>query len=599
MPTDWMPSRPIAILLAFLLLSLSLVALFHHFGGDDDEEPYYPSLQDRHELEWNTTGRHSHVLEEGPYYALDVAEAYVDVELPPGEGGASWTGNDPEVHLSYWLPSNTLSGERVPVIAIVSPYFDFGAPSPSPPTDVVGAARGEFIFENFVPHGYAFAQVAVFGTEYSTHCFDYRGNGEQIGIDAAVTWLGEQEWSNGNVGLYGKSYEGATQWEAATFSNPYLKTIVPISGTTGTKELLFKNGSAEARSQVMHMIYFYNTVDGDSDDLDNACPDVAHGLYQGAFTYGAGELDPELNDYWAERSYLGRAIDNYQGSIYWIQGLQDLNVDSHMVFPHYENFRQAGFESRGMFGQWGHDYPDQWYKHINITSGYGAEAFPDMTRWDWGQDLFEWFEHYLKGVGPRPQQHVQVQRNDGQWRVEETWPPEDAQWLDLALGSDLAKTSFEPAIVGGYNNLGLYNDVVFESDGFDQDLHISGLARFHVQVTASGDGGQIFAELADAETGMRLGHATMDVRYHDGGDEPRTVGFLETVTMRMEFFGIDALLPAGHGLRLTLQTTGEDYLEPMVNLPLTVDVSDDSVLSLPIIQRGGGTVFQPPEWEPQ
>ena len=36
----------------------------------------------------------------------------------------------------------------------------------------------EFIFENFVPHGYAFAQVAVFGTEESSGCFDYRGAGE-------------------------------------------------------------------------------------------------------------------------------------------------------------------------------------------------------------------------------------------------------------------------------------------------------------------------------------------------------------------------------------------------------------------------------------
>ena len=29
----------------------------------------------------------------------------------------------------------------------------------------------------------------------------------------AVEWLGTQNWSNGNVGLYGKSYEGATQWK--------------------------------------------------------------------------------------------------------------------------------------------------------------------------------------------------------------------------------------------------------------------------------------------------------------------------------------------------------------------------------------------------
>ena len=591
-----MPSRAATLAVAALLLAATGAA-YLHYRDDADEAPYWPSLYDRHDLAWNTSGSHSMVLAPGPFSTLGVQEAFVPVDLPPGEGGAVWTGNDPVVHLSYWLPSNTLSGARVPVIAIVSPYFDFGAPNPSSPTDVVGVGRGEFIFENFVPHGYAFAQVAVFGTEYSTHCFDYRGNGEQLGIDAAVTWLGTQEWSNGRVGLYGKSYEGATQWEAATFANPYLKTIVPISGTTGTKELLFKNGSAEARSQVMHMNYFYNTVDGDGDDLDNACPDVIHGLYQGAFTYGAGELDPALNDYWTERSYLDRAFANYEGSIYWIQGLQDLNVDSHMVFPHYETFRQAGFEVRGMFGQWGHDYPDQWYKHRNISAGYGAEAFPDMTRWDWAQDLFEWFEYYLKDRGPRPDLHVQVQRNDGQWRVEPTWPPRDAQWIDLPLGSALTQTSGGLPLVGGTTYLGTYSEVVFESAGFADAIHISGLARFHVRVTPSANGGQLFALLEDAETGQRLGHATMDVRYHAGGDEPGTVLPGGQVTMRMEFFGIDALLPAGHGLRLTLRPTGEDYLEPVVNTPLLVEVSDSSVLSLPIIERDGGTVFEPPAWD--
>ena len=347
----------------------------------------------------------------------------------------------------------------------------------------------------------------------------------------------------------------------------------------------------------MHMNYFYNTVDGDGDDLDNACPDVVHGLYQGAFTYGAGELDPALNDYWTERSYLDRAFANYEGSIYWIQGLQDLNVDSHMVVPHYETFRQAGLEVRGMFGQWGHDYPDQWYKHRNISAGYGAEAFPDMTRWDWAQDLFEWFEYYLKDRGPRPDLHVQVQRNDGQWRVEPTWPPRDAQWIDLPLGSALTQTSGGLPLVGGTTYLGTYSEVVFESAGFADAIHISGLARFHVRVTPSANGGQLFALLEDAETGQRLGHATMDVRYHAGGDEPGTVLPGGQVTMRMEFFGIDALLPAGHGLRLTLRPTGEDYLEPVVNTPLLVEVSDSSVLSLPIIERDGGTVFEPPAWD--
>ena len=53
--------------------------------------------------------------------------------------------------------------------------------------------------------------------------------------------------------------------------------------------------------------------------------------------------------------------------------------------------------------------------------------------------------------------------------------------------------------------------------GFAQETHIAGLPTLHLDVTAAFDGGQVFAELQDAETGLRLGHATMDIRYHAGG----------------------------------------------------------------------------------
>ena len=98
-----------------------------------------------------------------------------------------------------------------------------------------------------------------------------------------------------------------------------------------------------------------------------------------------------------------------------------------------------------MIGQWEHNYPDQWTKHNAQDSGYGGEAIQNMTRWDWGQDLFEWMEYYLKGIGEKPALHAQVQRNDGQWRIEETWPPADVERLQL----DLSDCTNDGAFVGG------------------------------------------------------------------------------------------------------------------------------------------------------
>jgi hypothetical protein len=96
------------------------------------------------------------------------------------------------------------------------------------------------------------------------------------------------------------------------------------------------------------------------------------------------------------------------------------------------------------------------------------------------------------------------------------------------------------------------------------------------------DGGQIFAEMQDAETGMRLGHATMDIRYHQGGSEPTTVFSGQTLVMLMEFQGIDALLPAGHGIKIVLTETGEDYLAPACGSSCPINVNG-GMISLPYL----------------
>src|SRR5580700_6297760 len=42
-----------------------------------------------------------------------------------------------------------------------------------------------------------------------------------------IEWAARQSWANGNVGTYGASYMGATQWLAATNTPPSLKAMAP------------------------------------------------------------------------------------------------------------------------------------------------------------------------------------------------------------------------------------------------------------------------------------------------------------------------------------------------------------------------------------
>ena len=127
-------------------------------------------------------------------------------------------------------------------------------------------------------------------------------------------------------------------------------------------------------------------------------------------------------------------------------------------------------------------------------------------------------EYYLKGVGPKPQLHAQIQRSDGEWRIEETWPPLDAERVQLPMSQCISSGFFTGTAgiaFGGEATI----TVECPPISTENDTHISGLATFHLTAVPSFDGGQVFMEMQDSVTGIRIGHATMDVRYHAGGYE--------------------------------------------------------------------------------
>ena len=50
---------------------------------------------------------------------------------------------------------------------------------------------------------------------------------EQADVYDIIDWISKQEWCNGNVGMYGGSYTGFSQWATVKNVHPALKTIVP------------------------------------------------------------------------------------------------------------------------------------------------------------------------------------------------------------------------------------------------------------------------------------------------------------------------------------------------------------------------------------
>jgi len=79
----------------------------------------------------------------------------------------------------------------------------------------------------YCPKGYVCVQAAERGSGFNEGRFEFHGSkAAQDGYDL-VEWIAEQPWCNGNVGMYGLSYMGWTQWWTASQSPPALRAIVP------------------------------------------------------------------------------------------------------------------------------------------------------------------------------------------------------------------------------------------------------------------------------------------------------------------------------------------------------------------------------------
>lgn len=568
----------LGVIIIFLILATtSLAPAAEEIGVEIDYSDWRSvPLKDRHMLDLNLSSWRSQLPDDGPYEILPMSEHFVSVVLPTSEQDAGYP-EEPVMHLALWLP-DVEEGMKIPVIATVHPYYDFGAEiDDSNPNTIPDLGVGQWIFEEFISHGYALAQISTFGSGKSTHCQDVKGLGEQVGIQAAVEWLGTQEWSNGNVGLMGKSYAGTTNWEAAQNPSEHLKTIVPISGSIGVQQMFYRNGSSEARAVGYDLAYQGATSDMTTDDM-RICSDDILGPAMPITTSLAAEFGgADWSDYWEERYHLGDVLDNYDGSVYIVWGMQDWNVDPYHAFPAYQMLREKGLTVRGIMGQWGHNYPDQGETHSNLGSGYGQEAYENMSRMDWAIELFNWFEYWLKGIGDESESYVQMQTHDGRWHLEETWPPADINWEY----HDTSEWQDATGLVSANTA------VTMLSPTFAEEIHISGMPTLHLEVSTRGcNGGQIFATLWDETIGLRLGHAVMDLRYRDGGYDAKPVSPFGSYTMLMEFNPLDVVLPAGHELAIELTDTGEDYL------PSTCALTGLSVMEgtfgLPLVERPVG-----------
>jgi predicted acyl esterase len=528
-------------------------------------------------------------------------------DLLPGESvfyEASVDGT--QLHLRLFRP-DAAEDWKAPTILVMSPYFgpdSRAGYSQTDPTTWDAAAppaywRYQWLVDHFVPRGYAVAFADVRGTGESGGCLEQTGPLQtQDGYDT-VQWLAEQPWSNGKVGMYGKSYDAETQQSTATLAPPGLVTIVPVSSVSGQYEYSYYDGVPYTLQTMLSNVGYAagdGLQPGSTVEAHLAYPERV-GCNVDHFRQGADDSGT-WNPYWEAREFRHQ-VEGVKASVLYVHGLQDWNVKPVAIRGWFDALESPKL---GMFGQWAHDYPEQ-------------NNFRDeWSRQDWQALVWRWYDHWLLGrdtgiasmLGT-----VQVQDSAGAWRVQSAFPAADATPVSFHLIDDALATAPGEGAARSYaegplpNPLGLLDGIVpadgelrYESAPLDAPLRWSGWPTLTLDVTLDKDDAHFAVWLVDVApdgTETWVNRAYLSAQHRDGVDAPAPVPVGERVAYELRFFPSDTVVDAGH--KLALRVMPADGWASAAGNGHTATVHG-GVLTLPTVAPGPEAFLDVPLGDP-
>lgn len=344
--------------------------------------------------------------------------------------GASWTEtyidtpDGQRLHVDVLRPEGLDDDDKTPTILIVSPYLGMvGQTSQPGPSDrFYDFYDGAKVFER----GYSVVQVSLRGTGGSSGCLDILGPGEQTDIETAVEWATSQPWSNGRVGMYGKSYDANTGVAGAALRPKGLAAVVAqqivpdrYRGSYSDRvrymqSFAYPSASYGAQGEGMFSVY------NDPEYVTNSVTHSADCQAALAEHYS----DDESTEFWTVRDFAelakGSKVPTFITTGY-------LDANTNIGGGAVDFFNALKGPKRMWIG---------WWDHVRGNDKVGERLA--MGRKGFFDEVMRFFDRYVKGVpaakAPTHRDPVIVaQGSDGKWRSERTWPPRDARSLTAPL----------------------------------------------------------------------------------------------------------------------------------------------------------------------
>jgi putative CocE/NonD family hydrolase len=299
-------------------------------------------------------------------------------------------------------------------------------------------------------HGYIVAAVDVRGSGASFGTFQGMFNRRETEDSYDVTeWLGIQPWSNGKVGMFGRSYLAITQYMAAGAVPPHLAAIFPEVGMTDMYALIW-NGGIYHGNFIDTWTKLVRTMDADEPAVPVDGPD-GEAMLKAALAEHRGNrdmaeitarlpfrdsVDPKTGVHpyldWSPVSYR-KEIEQSGVAIYHLAGWFDRYVRDQTLL--YRNLRNP---QRLTIGPWSHVQHDEL---------------------DFGAEHLRFYDRWLKGVrngieDEEPVHYYTMGAPEGHaWRAARQWPLPEQRLTPYYFGADGRLTLEAPSTQKGHDTL--------------------------------------------------------------------------------------------------------------------------------------------------
>lgn len=544
------------------------------------------------------------------YEAVTPLTKYDDPMLSKAEYGIRALGNHwvttrdgVKLATEVFLPSGAAPGQKFPAIVIRTCY---------------GKARDLHRTTHWVNRGYAFVIQDVRGRSDS--------DGELVPFyyerdDAydLFSWIAAQEWSDGNIGMWGASYLGYTTTAAATSGHPNLKTAIsevnvgsPFfmdtvrrGGAVCSWPLLCWTLAQSVSNRVDHGVFRGETIDPDKAVKVRPITEIP--------TQIIGKRSGPW-DIWAK---------HYRYDEFW----EHCNNTAHAKDVKIPMLILSGWHDGDALG-----VQETWrFLTANDTPGrriiigpwpHALNAFRDCMDMEYGDNAIDydfdtrtirWFDRYLKGIAngedqkPRATYYVGGY-GENRWHYSDDWSPVESTLTALYFHSNGRANSMHgdgrlltaPAPDGGFdsyvydpensprghgefeptvlNELQSRQDrLVYDSPVLAEPVAVAGNISVEFYASSSAVDTDFFVAVSDVdEKGVARSISQNGIRaeFRNWPDEPSsllTPGKIEKYHIYLHFAG--HVFPPGHKIRVDLCSA--DYITFFPNTNTGIDPYTD------------------------